>query len=125
MNLTREEIMHMPAGREMDALIATQVFGHEVKRDTVLTTFVPFRVDTVEWSEGFTTLAHYSTDIEAAWEVIEELTRDHYDFDVWSETDSIWCEIFKGVSATANAKTAPLAICRAALLLKNSDNRKV
>ena len=71
---------------------------------------------------------HYSTDIAAAWLVVEKLAKEpyawyihtinlttglRYSADYWGEPDSPDGEI---ISYNATAETAPLAICRAALM---------
>ena len=108
--MTREEILNMPAGREMDALIAENVFNVFVHR----LNGSAFSVSMLN------EIPHYSTDISAAWEVVEKLHKENDIFDVWHEKDTgfdWWCEVVNnGDGWNVNAKTAPLAICRAALL---------
>jgi len=96
--MTKDEIMNMPAGREMDTLIAKSIFGNVKK----------------SWDWEFT-LPSYSTDISAAWRVVEKMSDGETPNDVELRTSVRgWrCDFFKGY---ANAETAPLAICRAALL---------
>ncbi len=93
--MSRDEILAMPAGREINALIAKNVIkSRRVK--------------------------HYSTDIAAAWEVMEAMRKNG----VLSEYDSRFGYRFVFWDYTKNpqrpfeatAETAPLAICRAALL---------
>jgi hypothetical protein len=90
--MTKDEILNMPAGTKMDDLIAELVMHDPMGQ---------------VWSR------HYSTDISAAWEVVEKMQGD------------FWKLEFIGGSYRArfiNSKlhqwelTAPLAICRAALL---------
>ena len=90
------------AGPELDARVAVEVLGRGV--------------------------APYSTDIAAAWEVVEHLWTHfwprgsggprlechiHPDFDGWH--CNICIEAIGLIEASAVASTAPLAICRAAL----------
>jgi len=104
-------IDEMPAGQEMDALVAEKVMGVKC--------YCPPKEDCLchSWSPA------YSTDIAAAWGVVEYIrtaTRavnvrtlfastgpDRYDCGIYDEVPGldIWVE----------ADTAPLAICRAAL----------
>lgn len=71
--MTKEEIEAMPAGREMDALIAERLFNCKIicRHDGSIS----------EWGAGETRkfrdaqIPHYSTDIAAAWQVIERITR--------------------------------------------------
>lgn len=101
--MTRDEILAMPAGIEMDALVAAKIF---------------------EWHYGtyHPELKRYSTDISAVWEVVEKL-RDKKRFSISDEPDNkIRCIFWwypDGVEKRlewAFASTAPLAICRSALL---------
>ena len=97
----------MEAGRELDALVAEKVMGAKV----VFVENVPY----------------YSTDIAAAWEVVNHLLchgwdekyffRLHYDnVDLWDA--SFYKESSSdggGPDVWGTADTAPLAICLAAL----------
>lgn len=113
-----DEILKMSAGREMDELIATKIMGLFVLRD-----FQGERI-IVELIQGDPESSfreylqkpelHYSTDIRAAWELMEK-----YSFAIWKNGDS-WAvgNTFdeQGFLQDAEAPSAPLAICRAALL---------
>lgn len=155
----------MPAGREMDAEIARLVFGYELKRCGVydspddgracVCAFCEFpdnelscpgdRFDHREdWcyveGNGLDVVPAYSTDVAAAFTVIEKLKRTEYQG--WGDTVMAWgnfgddptpragaqmCYPAKlswrvriddektGRGAEAYADTLPLAICRAAL----------
>lgn len=121
--LTREAIMALEAGPEIDALVAERVMGwtfgctpdpegdwaswNEPRPDD------PTRQREVKcagWSP--------STDIAAAWEVVEKMRPTH--------VGSLWTGIDEGHNACfgmyeyeerwAKADSMPLAICRAALL---------
>ena len=117
----------MEAGRELDALVAERVMGLSVQWDYGR---VPFY-----WHPA--TLAHgleigpdglsavrrpikpYSTDISAAWLVVEKLRADGFYPEIHALTDGDWrCEIRASgepIDVWEDAPTAPLAICRAAL----------
>jgi hypothetical protein len=113
----------MPAGREMDALVAEKVFG----------TTAPHRIMAAHH------LPPFSTDIEAAWEVVEKM-RDRMAGVIYFPPSSVepprgswvagvqdagsmvaWFEgMLYGdppdqILPWSYAETAPLAICRAAL----------
>ena len=104
--MTKDEILNMPAGPEMDLLISDAVLKHSAE----------------EWNKRFWAgYSEYSTDIAAAWQVVEELrnfkTKTQAGHPLllqeyfWNKT------YFAEFGATsAEAPTAPLAICRAALL---------
>lgn len=70
-------------------------------------------------SHPFAPVPHYSTDIAAAWEVVERLRADHGDYSVivcWAHETQQWvCSDFDSMTWEGAGETAPLAICRAAL----------
>jgi hypothetical protein len=98
--MTRDEILVMPAGREMDALIWKQVYKSRQPKPPV---------------NDFP-----STDIACAWDLVEKLCGEtgcdivkvcKRDLELWGEWS---CNFGRGFEAFG--PTAPLAICRAALL---------
>lgn len=95
----RTDIDSLPAGRELDALIHDKVMG-------------------LEWCIEHPELQPYSTDISAAWEVVEKL--NHHGFllsflNTRSPGNRYLVEFRDKGDYVAAADTAPLAICRAAL----------
>lgn len=57
---------------------------------------------------------HYSTDIAAAWTVVEKLKG--FKLDLCFEHDSLWqCVFWNDGIVEASADTAPMAICKASL----------
>lgn len=108
----------MKPGRELDALIAEKVFG-AVRTQEKFQGYVPIPGDPVYYSEVYKYptgvnyliddpknrhgmmggVPHYSTDISAAWEVVEKLNKQ-YSFHL---------------NTKGSADTAPHAICLAAL----------
>ena len=120
------------AGRELDTLIATEVMGWEA--------IDPSRCPVCGWPwEGinghsctpgkcstrplplvrYDTRARFSTTISAAWMVVDKMRDRGWDFDIrnfgtytaaFHEQRSLM-----GASCSADAETAPLAICLAAL----------
>lgn len=147
-NLTKEQILSMPAGREMDAKIGRDVMGLDVRvsqswQGDLTALGVPgqkvkfmgeFTAER-EWVEEGDyfyvdgdgeshVLPNYSTDIAAAWQVVEKMQSEplEYYFEI-NKTPSIpysktgkshWhCELG---GAFVFDESAPLAICRAALL---------
>lgn len=113
------------AGRELDALVAERVMG--------LTSFKHDGYDGECAKCGFEWDPHrggpgtacpipdpYSTDIAAAWEVVEKLcasgkgfTLEHPGFSPGTPDIHVFASF--GMSPYMVAETAPLAICRAAL----------
>jgi hypothetical protein len=88
------------AGRELDALVAEKVMGRDMTRPA-----------------GFKHpigMPHYSTDIAAAWEVVERLRAAGHWFDLRDiRGNGYWASF--GQEMSAEGKTASLAICLAAL----------
>lgn len=113
--MTREEILNMPAGIEMDMLIATQVFNRKAH---------PSKNKILGQVGRYVSPRHYSIAIMAAWEVVEKMTE--YELHIMSGCNfkrypnMPYSAKFenKNWSFVALANTAPLAICRAALLTK-------
>ena len=126
---TRDEILSMEAGKEMDARIAEKVMKWHVnivhdyegwydeengfQRSTSNYAFddCDEEANIYEW--------HPSNDLNTAWEVVEKMLTIYPTNDVsLKSTCRGWlCTIdVGGAEFTRNAETAPLAICRAALL---------
>jgi len=112
--MTVEEIDKMEAGHELDALVAERVMGHRYSGG--VTSWCREDGKLVQPDGG---LPPYSTDISAAWEVVERLRKD------WAirigSSDLIgngwgvrmWSTYVPGPAV--DAATAPLAISRCAL----------
>lgn len=95
----------LPAGRELDALVAEKVMG-----DT--------RFRQVPRAQWYLVLDHYSTDIAAAWLVVENAVGRGMPAGInvamnWAGDPDGYVAEWAGVRELAD--TAPLAICRAAL----------
>ena len=116
--MNRDEILNMPAGREMDELILTKIFGYtklpfpampEFQKPTDSGVYATYHVN------------HYSTDMKAAWDLVKEMSAKGY----WCYMGTLSSEsyaIFTKESLVplekgrASVYDLPLAICRAALL---------
>jgi hypothetical protein len=116
--MNREEILNMPAGRKMDALIAEKVVG--LRLDWEFAEFQngePSAPTLRDKYDEIGVLPFYSTDISATWEVIEKMGDIAWSLaSAWNLSGkragfSMW---ISGKSVIAD--TATLAICRAALL---------
>ena len=145
--MNRDDILNKEAGPEMNALVAEYVMGQ-----------TDFDHPGFFWNEGTTEdgkdgwdgfncprcgapkgdtgkcVKHYSTDISAAWEVIEKLKQLGFLIIRLATGDILgnfwqfqcadkWREISRDGDKDyfANAPTAPLAICQAALLAMLED----
>lgn len=112
----------MKPGRELDALVAEKVMGLKINWDE--TTPCPLCGDVGRFCGARMWCSHdgwyysqykdYSTDIAAAWEVVEKLRGDGWIFNL---SDS-WAAQFHmpgNILVVSSAKSAPHAICLAAL----------
>ena len=131
--MTRDEIMTMEPGRELDTLVVELVMGWTRKE-------FPGQDPNSLWNdefifkamqaEGFThddgtgewiRVPPYSTDIAAAWTVVEKLATIEGPVSVcWgiyaTNDDKATVTTMFGPGPSIRAETAPLAICKAALL---------
>jgi hypothetical protein len=141
--MNRDDILKMEAGREMDALIAENLFGwqYSEKWGQLIPAGQPDEVwSEYRWSEEDRTFArypdgmlpgvsyrgdkptieNYSTDMKAAWEVVERMQANRNVLSLTYLVDTnqkmVWQAEFRLGSFVAWADTAPLAICRASLL---------
>ena len=98
--VTRDEILNMPAGQETDDLISLYVLGEDIT------------------PRGYA-IPPYSTNIAAAWEVVGK----YYSMTLekFSDGEEWRCYLVteregKNHDVIGGGETAPLAICRAALI---------
>ena len=131
--MNRDEIHNMPAGLEIDELIARTVM-EQSPCDKWQIDHVDTVAGTVWGLEGGTCNhqtgkcyperlpPHYSSNIEAAWLVVEKISDRFYtsinnDLGIWNvDFWSDWKEGDDDPCHPATGETLPLAICRAALL---------
>ena len=110
--MNREEIMRLE-GRELDAAVHECVFGRRVKWATPSAAFnFPFDPDTRM------RIPHYSTDIAAAWQVVERMRERGLYFELGVASKAPYAKAWlwnKDNYWQAEGRTAPEAICRAAL----------
>jgi hypothetical protein len=127
--IMRDEILNTPAGEPMDILIAELIMGEtyptytheqlhlEYPKTSTLGNWQCFNIfehgDVCEWHPR-----PFSSDISAAWAVAEKLKSDGWEF-YFEWKDKPWA-LFENdeflLDRCADADTASLAICRAALL---------
>jgi Phage ABA sandwich domain len=93
--------------REIDRLVAEKVMG--LKIDDYY-----FVLDEKGLREG--ELLNYSTNIEDAWQVVEKLDVEEFSISKFGKEYHVWVETeLGGEGFLIKSKTAPLAICLAAL----------
>jgi hypothetical protein len=116
----------MKAGRELDAQVAEKVMGLQVVRNKKGGWSIgePDYYDDAGISCLFNPLPEYSTDIAAAWKVVEHLMQTGHtlNLDCWVRSDIYVGPMFEAtigragiVQGVAGSNEAPLAICLAAL----------
>lgn len=115
--LASQQIETMPAGRELDALVAERVMGlekHGGLNAAGTSTSEVWMKDGKQIS--FAEPPTYSTDIAEAWEVVEKIhdlqPRFILEAQPFVRPRVWWCSVYG--HDLVEAPTAPLAICRAA-----------
>lgn len=120
--ITRNEILEMPAGRQMDAFVSELVFGCKpVKSKTgaLLCECKDARHGRYLCFQNVCVLHNFSHNMSDAWKVVEKLTDDYEMTITRTKGYKVGCLLVVGASEDwilSEAETAPLAICRAALL---------
>ena len=124
--MNRDEILKMEAGRELDALVAEHVMGLDIRHNTqrhessIRCSGRKQYYNVMEIWAGDRLLRPYSTDIAAAWMVLEEIVVPVSEtdpekqaiksrFTEWLDTTCIWAH---------NSKDAAYVICIGVLLAK-------
>jgi len=109
--MTRDEILNMQAGQDMDFLVSEHVLHHNVS----------------DWNwRFFANKTHYSTEIGCTQEVINALAKPPFAWHIEStnhESGVSWWACLWGddklddfIVYDADAETIPLVVCRVALL---------
>ena len=109
-------IDEMPAGREMDALVAERVMGATIIERNTGSNLIFYDYRARKDDKAFTA-QKYSTDIAAAWQVVEKVVPGRgISIEAFKKPPLVWhVEFYMGVGWSANDESLPLAICRAAL----------
>ena len=117
MKLTREEILSLLPGRELDALIAKHVMGLDMVEDQLPQLPRYYLTDYEKTIHRDVPL--YSSDISAAWEVVTHLKSKYWYFMLSDENEgweaSFYWDPHRPAYEALSAE-APQAICKAALL---------
>ena len=128
--MNEEQIRQMEAGRELDRLVAQKVMGW-VWYDGAGTAGPSYWMDTSGEFGEFAHLAEFepSTDIAAAWEVVEKLHEQYTVSIRLSYVDRhVYCDIIgkcitgdpvPHIIAISRERVAPLAICMVALQVQD------
>lgn len=121
-------IDHLPPGRELDAKVAEEMGWTDIHLSPINGELIGLKPGVTRPPSGKTSHlsspTHYSTDIAAAWGIVEQLTESHYvtiGFDRFIST--WWCQIAElgspdpknDQSCIASCDAAPHAICLAFL----------
>jgi hypothetical protein len=112
--MNKEQVLSMPAGRELDALIAEKVMERDVSFHKRGGAFTRSWIDGYGCEDTF-----YSTDIATAWRVVDKMCKSFWIASLVADTN-LWRVTFythtHRKTHEAIDESAPLAICRAALL---------
>jgi len=118
--MTRDEILKLEPGPELDRLVAERVM--EWKEGQKILQSLECGIGIL----GEKALPRYSTDIAAAWEVVKKMLDSGWGCEIYSPNNPYaledidkWFVVFAKselLDYRAKASSAPLAICRAALL---------
>jgi hypothetical protein len=134
LNIDLNVILNMPAGPEMDALVAKEVIGYTVDFEEDQRTdpaghrvwFILVKGEKARRAA----IPKFSTDVEAAWKVAakmrsrgEELSLQHGNMVKGAPGTAAWTARFRNADEFATAVTPSLAICRAALLATRSGKQ--
>ncbi len=124
--MTKEEIMAIKAGRELDELVA-EVFGDIFQHPYLGKLYHQFKGENEDY--GWHAPAPVSTDITAAWLVLQRLLDQKFRVELLAIPNNgkhaCYCDIMPSEIGGADertglipADTMPEAICKAALLAK-------
>lgn len=121
--MTKNEILNMPAGREMDILVAEKVMGWTRKYVGEFGNQIWDSPSQGAYLED--AIPNYSTDIASAWEVVEKMKEEGFQFvigtsELFGKPVRYFVEFKKEGTAFSHNRvytdTVPLAVCRAAML---------
>lgn len=110
--------MSMKPGRELDALIAEKVMGLAVLNGQIFRYDKSYEKGDIATAVGCP-IPSYSTDMAAAWEVVEKLEginifKDYPEKNEW-HVSFLMCDDFGCDDLCTSSNSAPHAICLAAL----------
>ncbi|WP_211750425.1 hypothetical protein [Paenibacillus sp. Marseille-Q4541] len=109
--ITDEEILNLPPGRDLDAHVALRVMGF--KEITIVGKH--YFTDPID-----TKLKLYSTDISAAWEIVDKLKIQIIPQSIGAPDQLSYLAIYNNEPFESKVevfgRTAPEAICKAALI---------
>jgi hypothetical protein len=122
--ITYDEIMSMQPGREMDAIVAEKVMHGKLESIKTLAPEPMYYWNFSETHQPWAKDWKPSIDILSAWDVVTKLSK-RYIIGVNGDEDEWSCDITPRFQEDeehmglirSHAKTAPEAICKAALLL--------
>ena len=111
---------NMVAGRELDALVAERVMGWtrgpEKNPPNRTWPIASSRTWRAPDSHHARALPRYSTLIDDAWQVVAKMRADGFGFSLTDDQGETWTAEFWNPVIRLTADTAPLAICRTALI---------
>jgi hypothetical protein len=123
---TKEKIMAMKPGRELDAIVSQKIFGWQITPS--LRESSNYNRGIHPYTEKVTYFPSPSTTIADAWEVVEELQRKHpmFTFNIqrrdYTKSVLVWIDWRQGHNENipnlyVEADTLPEAVCKIALIV--------
>lgn len=91
----------------------------EALREPYFQQFIPASVRASTVLREVQTFSPCSSDLAAAWQVVEKVATPRQSLGIWRDRDS-WCASF-GAFPAVSARTAPAAICLAALRVRGLE----
>lgn len=105
----------MKPGRELDLLVAEKVMGFIARKTSAGESYFEDKEGTLP---GYY-IPHYSTQISAAWEVVEKMKEEYLWEMAWNHALKAWTCYLNGEGSKSD--TAPHSICLAALKAKGVE----
>lgn len=91
----------------------------EALREPYFQQFIPASVRATTILREIQAFMPYSSDLEVAWQVVEKVATPRQGLRIWRDRQS-WCAAF-GDYPPVSARTAPIAICLAALRVRGLE----
>lgn len=118
--MTREEMLAIEPGKDLDALIAEKIMDYKIGFLSDYGFKKEFERKVIALPDGrYDNINCYSTNMSAAWEVVDKLAKDYYQVEISVVEGISVCNIWRSdilLIATHEGYFAPEVICKAALL---------
>ena len=125
--MIRDEILAKEPGRDLDAVVAEEMgISSFTTHDFFGNPHLSYFDDAPDGERSLYNVPHYSTEISAAWPLVEEMVSAGCEVNIFNKPDgTVEIEVMEGEDSvvwTQVQNTAPEAICKAYLLWRESEN---